>query len=102
MTARERAAQVLLEAELELQAAVRAAYFQQEGGRQRLARAKHRMALAVRRGYRALGVQVPSSESRLLDFGLWRAGADAAAEALTRALTQIDSKLSRRPTAGRG
>ena len=88
---RERAAQALLEAELELQAAVRAQLRNESGSRERLAHAKLRMAHATRRAYRALGVPIPHSESALPDYGLARIGAGAAAEALAVALNRIGS-----------
>lgn len=73
MTERERAAAGLMEAELEMQRAVAAQLRDGPGSRERLARAKLRMHHAISRGYRALGVPIPESESSLPDYGAGRA-----------------------------
>ena len=99
VTEHERAAEALLEAELELQAAVRAQLRRDERSRNRLARAKLRMYYATRRAYRPLGVPMPSTESGPPDYGLRRIGAEAAAASLTLALTRIEAGASRASSA---
>ena len=83
MTERERAADELLRAELELQAAVRAQLRWEKGSRERLARAKLRLYHATRRAYLVLGVPVPSTESGCPDYGAGRAARVAIAVAVS-------------------
>lgn len=84
MTERQRAAQVLLEAEMELQRATQARLRNEKDSRARLAAAKVAMVHAHWRACRASGVRPVGHESRVADYGLRRLSLEVLQRALRR------------------